>query len=80
MYATDVVYSDLDLKQIESLPDTQLHRNVDLFIVDADKQGECRAIRSVLIPDLHYSYMLRLCEDVHYITVDYLWSSLRSTC
>ena len=40
MYAYDTIYNDTDVKQIESLAPTQLHRNVDLAIVEADKQGK----------------------------------------
>jgi hypothetical protein len=39
MYQYDTIYSDADPDQIESLPPTQLHRNVDLEVVNADKQG-----------------------------------------
>ncbi|KAJ7167992.1 hypothetical protein C8R46DRAFT_1270737 [Mycena filopes] len=38
-FAADTVYNDLDIAQIESLPATQSHRNVDLAIVEADEQG-----------------------------------------
>lgn len=40
MYAYDTIYNDTDVKQIESLAPTQLHRSVDLAIVEADKQGK----------------------------------------
>ena len=39
LYATETIYYDSDVQQIESLPDTQLHRDVDLEIVGADKEG-----------------------------------------
>lgn len=32
---SDIVYNDLDPVQINGLPDEQLHRNVDLFIINA---------------------------------------------
>ena len=35
----ETVYSDLDISQIESLPDTAMHREVDLAVVAADKEG-----------------------------------------
>ncbi|KAG6884879.1 hypothetical protein C0993_007544 [Termitomyces sp. T159_Od127] len=38
-YAGKDVYSDFDLKKLESLPDSQPHRDVDLRLVDADNQG-----------------------------------------
>lgn len=36
---TDTIYDDANADQIESLPDTQLHRNVDLELLKADKEG-----------------------------------------
>jgi nucleoside-diphosphate-sugar epimerase len=36
---TGKIFDDSDPDQIESLPATQVHRNVDLMIVEADKQG-----------------------------------------
>ena len=39
MYATDKVYHDSRQEEIESLPDTAFHRNVDLAIVGADREG-----------------------------------------
>lgn len=38
---TDMIYHDSRPEEIESLPDTALHRNVDLLIVGADKAGRC---------------------------------------
>ena len=38
-YTTETIYDDSDPDQIETLADTQLHRNVDLEIVRADKEG-----------------------------------------
>ena len=40
MHATDVIYSDLNIKQIESLPITQPHRSVDITVTNADKEGK----------------------------------------
>jgi hypothetical protein len=42
MFAYDIIYSDTDVEQIESLPPTQPHRIVDLEIVNADKEGGTR--------------------------------------
>ncbi|KAJ7025644.1 hypothetical protein C8F04DRAFT_131803 [Mycena alexandri] len=38
-FSSETVYNDLDIAQIETLPATQPHRNVDLAIVEADNQG-----------------------------------------
>ena len=40
MYATDIIYSDLNIKQIESLTVTQPHRSVDITVTNADKEGK----------------------------------------
>ncbi|OCH93024.1 NAD(P)-binding protein [Obba rivulosa] len=52
MYATDTIYSDMNVAQIESLPPTALHRNVDLEIVSADQQGYGRAY--IILPSTIY--------------------------
>jgi len=36
---TETIYDDADPDQIETLPDTRLHRNVDLELLRADKEG-----------------------------------------
>ncbi|KAI0746779.1 NAD-P-binding protein [Daedaleopsis nitida] len=41
-YATDKVYSDLNLEQIKAIPETALHRNVDLLVFEADTEGYAR--------------------------------------
>ncbi|KAG2067904.1 NAD(P)-binding protein [Suillus decipiens] len=41
-YATDKIYSDLDIPMIESLPKTQPHREVDIEVVAADQKGYVR--------------------------------------
>ena len=37
--ATNKIYYDSDADQIESLPDTQPHRNIELAVLSADKAG-----------------------------------------
>lgn len=39
MHGDHPVYSDLDIDAIEAVPDTQFHRNVDIPIIAADKEG-----------------------------------------
>ncbi|KAL1940288.1 hypothetical protein VTO73DRAFT_9240 [Trametes versicolor] len=39
LYATEKIWHDSRPEEIESLPDTTFHRNVDLPIVNADKEG-----------------------------------------
>ncbi|OSC98275.1 NAD-P-binding protein [Trametes coccinea BRFM310] len=52
MYATDTIYSDLDVEQIKSIPPTAFHRNVDLAIIEADEQGYVRA--HIILPSTIY--------------------------
>lgn len=51
-YATDEIYSDLDIPMIESLPKTQPHREVDLEVIAADKEGYVRTY--VILPSTIY--------------------------
>lgn len=39
LFAGDTIYSDLDAKQIETIPDEAPHRVVDLAVVAADAEG-----------------------------------------
>ncbi|KAG6327950.1 hypothetical protein ID866_11139 [Astraeus odoratus] len=52
-YPTDAVYDDLDPDQIESLAPTQLHRNVDLAIVQADKEHYIKSF--IILPSTIYA-------------------------
>jgi hypothetical protein len=36
---TDTIYDDANPGQIETLPDTQIHRNVELELIKADQEG-----------------------------------------
>ncbi|EIW84069.1 NAD(P)-binding protein [Coniophora puteana RWD-64-598 SS2] len=38
-FESETVYEDTNIEQIEALPDTQLHRDVDLVVTAAGKQG-----------------------------------------
>lgn len=46
---TETIYNDADPDQIETLPDTQLHRNVDLELLHADKEGIFFSSSSALV-------------------------------
>lgn len=41
-YTTEIVWDDTDVAKLDTIPDTQLHRDVDLLILAADKEGEPR--------------------------------------
>ncbi|CAF1691545.1 unnamed protein product, partial [Adineta ricciae] len=50
---SNIVYNDLDLDQINRLPNTQLHRNVDLCIINASQMNPL--IKSVIVcPSIIY--------------------------
>ncbi|KAF8199609.1 hypothetical protein BJ912DRAFT_1139672 [Pholiota molesta] len=51
-YSTNVIYDDANPDQIESLADTQLHRNVDLPIVNADREGYLKSY--IILPSTIY--------------------------
>jgi len=51
-YQTETIYNDADADQIETLAPTQIHRNVDLEIIDADKQGYVKTY--IVIPSTIY--------------------------
>ena len=38
-YTSDTIYDDLNITQIKSIPETAVHRSVDLLVVEADEQG-----------------------------------------
>ena len=43
LYAGDVVYDDVNLEQLKSIPATAFHRNVDLLVFDADFHGHIKS-------------------------------------
>lgn len=47
LYHTETIWNDADPAQIATIAPTQPHRDVDLLIVDADKEGECTALSQV---------------------------------
>ncbi|ESK83754.1 NAD-P-binding protein [Moniliophthora roreri MCA 2997] len=53
MHIIDTIYNDADPDQIETLAPTQVHRNVDLEIVAADKEGYVKTY--IILPSTIYS-------------------------
>ncbi|KAL0566871.1 hypothetical protein V5O48_015123 [Marasmius crinis-equi] len=53
MYTSDTIYDDSDPDQIETLPATQIHRDVDLEIVGADREGYIKSY--IVLPATIYS-------------------------
>lgn len=54
MFASDTIYSDLNVDQIKSIPPDAVHRNVDLAIVDADEKGYARTY--IVLPSTIYGF------------------------
>ncbi|KAG8216629.1 hypothetical protein J3R82DRAFT_6824 [Butyriboletus roseoflavus] len=52
MYAYDTIWDDTNLDQLDTLPDTQQHRNVDLLVLAADKEGYARTY--IVLPSTIY--------------------------
>ncbi|KAJ7064724.1 NAD(P)-binding protein [Mycena amicta] len=50
--ASEVVYDDSNAAQIASLPETQIHRNVDLAITNADAEGYIKSY--IVLPSTIY--------------------------
>ncbi|KAF9266645.1 NAD-P-binding protein [Marasmius fiardii PR-910] len=53
MYPSKNIYDDENVAQLESLPPSQPHRNVDLAIIAADKEGYIRSY--TILPSTIYS-------------------------
>ncbi|KAF8145741.1 hypothetical protein K438DRAFT_1871346 [Mycena galopus ATCC 62051] len=51
-FSSQTIYNDLDIAQIETLPATQPHRNVDFAVVEADKQGYTHTY--IAVPGVFY--------------------------
>jgi hypothetical protein len=77
LHDSDVIYVDTKPEQFESLPETALHRPVDLAVVGADKEGQSlvqllkvTVDESVLSPDAiqamlaHTSFYLPLSGEL----------------
>ncbi|KAF7325704.1 hypothetical protein MKEN_00420600 [Mycena kentingensis (nom. inval.)] len=52
LVASDLVYDDSDAAQIATLPDTAMHRNVDLAITNADAEGYIKSY--IILPSTIY--------------------------
>ncbi|KAK0498695.1 hypothetical protein EDD18DRAFT_46946 [Armillaria luteobubalina] len=52
LHGTDAIYSDLDISLYEALSPTQAHRNVDLAVLAADKEGYVKTY--IVIPPTIY--------------------------
>lgn len=70
-YQTETIYNDADADQIETIAPTQPHRNVDLELIDADKQGLMFHIAwTVRTAELPFYY--RICQDLPCYPLNYI--------
>ncbi|KAH9930926.1 NAD(P)-binding protein [Fomitopsis serialis] len=60
-YATDTVYSDLNIEQMKSIPPEAHHRNVDLAVIGADEEGYARTY--LISPGMVYGIASALIHD-----------------
>ena len=49
-FASDVIYDDTNIKEVESIPDAAFHRNVSLELIAADKAGVLLVFESLCGP------------------------------
>ncbi|KAH9834476.1 uncharacterized protein C8Q71DRAFT_143689 [Rhodofomes roseus] len=54
MFASDTIYSDLNVEQIKSIPPEALHREVDLAVVDANEKGYANTY--IVLPSTIYGF------------------------
>lgn len=52
-YPTETIYSDMNVEQLKSIPDTAIHRNVECLVVEADEQGYVRS--HIILPSTVYA-------------------------
>ncbi|GLB40152.1 putative NAD-P-binding protein [Lyophyllum shimeji] len=62
MYASTKIYDDLNPDDIDSLPPTQLHRPVDMAVIDADKKGYVRTY--IVAPSTIYGFAKSRLVDI----------------
>ena len=48
-YVSDTIYDDANPDQIETLPDTQIHRDVELELIQGDKEGTSEDSLEIII-------------------------------
>ncbi|KAI0731707.1 hypothetical protein C8Q72DRAFT_906698 [Fomitopsis betulina] len=60
-YATETVYSDVDLAQLKSIPESVIHRSIDLAVIAADEEGYARTY--IITPTMIYGLASGLVFD-----------------
>ena len=69
-YSIDTIYDDANPDQLDTIADTQLHRNVDLELLKADKEGASQLFSGSNYPILSF---IRVCQDLPHPTLYDLW-------
>ena len=83
-YATETVWDDTDVAKLDTIADTQFHRNVDTLIIAADKEGEsciCAIYiaQACLLQRLYLPTITRVREGVLRHPFNNLWYCFRKT-
>ncbi|KAF5342102.1 hypothetical protein D9611_001597 [Ephemerocybe angulata] len=60
--ATDTIYDDLDVAQLNLIPDTQVHRNVDLELLRGDEEGYVKSY--IILPSTIYGLASNILVDL----------------
>lgn len=73
MYASDTIYSDKDLTQLDEVlaRPTQFHSGVYYLLDEADKQGQCDYFNCCVLPTLILLH--RICPNVYRRSVLRIW-------
>jgi hypothetical protein len=65
MHESDTIWDDMNPDQLETLPDTQIHRNVDLMVLAADKEGVFTTFSNPFITQRNSLICARVRTDAH---------------
>jgi len=65
MYVTDTIYNDEDPDQLETLPPTKIHRNTELEMIEAEREG----IQFTVLYLDSLPMNSRICENIHNLPV-----------
>jgi hypothetical protein len=83
---TETVWDDTDVAKLDTIANTQLHRNVDVLILAADKEGKSRVRptpppkhASSMLRHLYLPTVARVREDILRHPFDDLWLRFRKT-
>jgi len=77
MHAEHTTYSDLDTEKLNAIPETVLHRNVDIPIIEADKAGFVKTY--LIVPGEGVLFISWSLHDILPEYRNHIWLSLRTT-